>query len=103
MQDDAPKSAYEIALEKLKERDRERGEKAPARLTDRQKQQISEIRSQFEARLAEKEIIHQSEREKSAGDPEILEKLDQEFAMERRKIEEERDRRIAKVWKGNRS
>jgi hypothetical protein len=95
--DDEPKSAYELALEKLKQRDRDRGEDAPLRLTDDQKAEIAEIRRVHEARMAEREILHRSERAKAmaTGDAEALEKLEQDYARDRRRIEEERDAKIA--------
>ena len=100
MTDDAPKSAYEIALEKLRQRDRERGEAAPAALNDEQKRSIAAIRKTYDARLAEREILHRSEREKALADPEAegkLQKLEEEFAKDRRRIEERRDREIEAV------
>ncbi len=97
--DDGPKSAYEIALEKLKERDRERGEKGPARLNDAQKARIAEIRRTYEARLAEREILFTSERAKAAasGEAEAIEKVEQAYAKERARLEERRDREIGAV------
>ncbi|PYS95887.1 MAG: amidohydrolase [Acidobacteria bacterium] len=96
---DAPKSAYEIAMEKLRQRDRERGEAAPATLTKEQKAAIAEIRSIYEARLAEREILFRSERARAAArlaeDPEALAKAEAEYARDRRKLEEERDTKVA--------
>ncbi len=97
---DAPRSSYEIALEKLKRQDQERGEKPPASLTGRQKKAIAKIRAKYDARLAEREILFQAEREKSTADPEMLEKIEEEYARERRRIEEQRDRGIATVRAG---
>ena len=97
MSDDRPKSAYEIALEKLQQRDRERGETAPAMLTDDQKKAIAGARKMFEARLAEREILHRSERTKLQSDPEGEEKLlklEAEYAKDRQRIEEQRDKAI---------
>jgi imidazolonepropionase-like amidohydrolase len=98
---DAPKSAYEIAMEKLKERDRERGESAPATLSGDQKARIAEIRRVHEARIAEREILFRGERGKAIArleeDPEALKKVEQEYARDRRRIEEEREAKIAAV------
>jgi len=83
MSDNAPKSAYEIALEKLRQRDREHGESAPATLTDQQKKAIAELRKLSEAKLAEREIMHRSERAKLLSQPEgaeKLEKLEEDYA-----------------------
>jgi len=100
MSDDKPKSAYEITLEKLKRQDRARGDAAPATLSDGQKKAIAEIRRVSQARLAEREILHRSERAKILSDPEgapKLEKIEEEYAADRRRIEEDRDRQIEAV------
>lgn len=100
---DTPKSAYELALEKLKQQDRARGEEAPAALTDAQKRAIAGIRRVCEAKLAEREILYRAEREKLAQNPEAaaqLEKAEESYARDRRRIEEQRDAEIAKVRRG---
>ena len=100
---DAPKSAYELVLEKLKKRDRERGETAPALLSDDQKKRIAEIRRVCDAKLAEREILHASDRARALADPEGQEKLktlEEEYSRDRRRFEEERDRRIEAVRAG---
>ena len=94
---DAPKSAYEIAMEKLRQRDQDRGEKSPAQLSERQKRAIAEIRKKYEARMAEAQILHRSKRDQPDGDPEALEKLEQEYVRERRRLEEQCDREIKKA------
>jgi|SRR6266704_1096123 len=103
MSDDRPKSAYEITMEKLKARDRERGENAPAALTDGQKKKIAELRRIHEAKLAEREILHRSDRAKLLSDPEGAEKLkdlEEHYFDDRRRIEEQRDRVIEEVRSG---
>ncbi len=100
MGDNAPKSAFEIAMEKLKEQDRRSGDEAPASLTKAQKKAIADTRSKAQARLAEIEIFFKSNREGTAGDPEALQKLEEEYARERRRIEEEKESKIAKVRRG---
>jgi hypothetical protein len=103
MSGDRPKSSYEIAMEKLKERDRARGESAPASLTDEQKRSIAAVRQLHEARLAEREILHRSERAKLLADPEgaeKLEKLEDGYLRDRRRIEEQRDREIEAARSG---
>jgi|SRR6266699_2227118 len=100
---DTPKSAYELALEKLKQRDRERGEAAPALLTNEQKRKIAEIRRMCEAKLAEREILHASERARVLSEPESQEKLpklEEDYLRDRRRIEEERDRKVEAVRAG---
>lgn len=91
------KSAYEIALEKLRRKDGEAGGGAPTALSAEQKKAIASIRSKYEARLAEGEILFRSERAKYAEDPEGLAKAEEAHRLERRKIEEQRERDIAAV------
>ena len=90
--DDAPKTAYELILERLKKKDREEGvEERP--VTDEQKARIAELRTVYEARLAEREILYQSSRRKAA-DIEELDKLEEEYRRDRERIASERDRKI---------
>ena len=97
-EDDAPKSAYEIILERLKKKDREDGvEERP--LTGEQKDRIAEVRRVYEARLAEREILHQSSR-RTATDLEALDKLEEEYRRDRERIVSERDRKIDEARKG---
>jgi hypothetical protein len=97
-EDDAPKSAYEIILERLKKRDRDDGvEDRP--VTDEQRARIAEVRKVYEARLAEREILYQSARRK-AQDLEELDRLEQEYRRDRERIASERDRKIDEVRAG---
>lgn len=95
---DKPKSAYELAMEKLRRQDQERGEGPPASLTPEQKETIATIRRTWDARLAEREILARAERRKLAEQPESEEKVrqfDDDYARERRKLEERRDTEVA--------
>ena len=96
-EDEAPKSAYEIILERLKKKDREDGvEEHP--LTAEQKDRIAEVRRVYEARLAEREILYQSSRRK-APDLETLDKLEEEYRRDRERIASERDRKLDEARK----
>jgi hypothetical protein len=90
--DEAPKTAYELILERLKQKDRADGV-AERVVTNEQKQKIGELRKVYEAKLAEREILYQSARRK-ASDPEALEQLEQEYRRDRERIAGERDRKI---------
>ena len=95
---DAPKSAYELAMERLRKKDAEAGvERAP--VTDAQKAAVAEIRSVYEARLAELDVMHQSKMRASV-DPNARATLEEEFRRERERLTTERD---AKVEKARRS
>ena len=54
---EGPKSAYELAMERLRQKDREAGV-AERPLTDAQKAAIAEARQIYQARMAEREILH---------------------------------------------
>ena len=91
--DEAPKSAYELALERLRKKDREEGvEERP--LDDEQRERIAELRKVYEAKLAEREILHQSALRRAAHDPEAVEKLEQEYRRDRERIGDERERKL---------
>ena len=50
-EDEAPKSSYELAMERLRKKDREAGvEERP--VSDEQKAQLAEVRKLYEAKLA---------------------------------------------------
>ena len=95
---DAPKSAYELAMARLQKKDQEEGV-VDHPLTDDQKAAIAEARKVGEARLAEREIMHRSQRAR-APEPEALEKGEQEYRRDRERINSERDRKIAEIRKG---
>ncbi|MCZ6875299.1 MAG: hypothetical protein O7G88_17535 [bacterium] len=57
------KSAVELAMEKL---GKQQGQESPAPLTDEQRQKISDLRQQYEAKIAEREIMLQAEVRKLA-------------------------------------
>jgi len=98
-EDDAPKSAYELILERLKKKDREEGvEERP--VTDEQRGRIAELRKVYEAKLAEREILHQSAVRRTGGDPEAVAQLEEEYRRDRERITSERDRKVESVRKG---
>jgi hypothetical protein len=93
--DGAPKSAYEIVLERLRKKDREEGvEELPLR--EEQRLQIAEIRKSYEARFAEREILHRASLRKT-DDPVERETLEEQYRRDRERLGSERDRKIEKV------
>jgi hypothetical protein len=93
--DDAPKSAYEIVLERLRQKDREQGvEERP--LSAEQRARIAEVRQSCEARLAEREILHHSSLRKTE-DPAERETLEEQYRRDRERLGSERDRKIEKI------
>jgi len=93
--DTAPKSSYELAMERLRKQDAEAGvERRP--VTDAQKAAIAEIRNFYEAKLAELEVMHQSKMRTSV-DPEARAALEQDFRRERERLTTERDAKVEKA------
>jgi len=93
--DEVPKSAYELAMERLRQKDREAGvEERP--LTDAQKAAIAEARQIYQARMAEREILHRDSLHKARSAEEV-EKLDGELARDRDRLASDRDRKIAEI------
>lgn len=92
--DKAPKTAYELALERL-ERD---GIDRPREdsFSDELKARIKDARSKAEARIAELEILHQ-DRLNETQDPAEREKAEQNFRAERERIEGQRDRELERL------
>ena len=93
--DTAPKSAYELAMARLRKRDEETGG-TQQRLTDPQKTAIAEIRNFYEAKIAEQEILHGS-RLMATWDPEQREVIEGELRRDRERLASERDAKIAKI------
>lgn len=94
----APKSAFELAMERLKAADRAEGvEEAP--LTEGQKAEIAEVRRVASSRLAEREILFRDALKKEL-DPVSRERLEEEYRVDRQRIEADRDRAVEKVRRG---
>jgi hypothetical protein len=101
MTDDAPKTAFELAMERLRQKDRETGaEERP--LTDREKAAIAEARQVYEAKVAEREILHQHALGRARSAEEAA-RLGEELARDRERLAAERDRRIAEIRRGGSS
>jgi len=88
-----PKSAYEIAMARLRAKDKEAGvEERP--VTETQRARVAEIRNVYEAKLAERQILHESSLRKTGGDAAAIEALDEQYQRDRERITSERDRKI---------
>lgn len=95
MSDDAPKSAYELAMERLRRKDREEGV-VERPLSDDRRAAIAEVRKVHEAKVAEREILHRDALRK-AKTPEEVAKLESELAQDRDRFGRDRDRKIAEI------
>jgi hypothetical protein len=94
-EDSAPKSAYEVAMERLRKKDEAAGV-VETPLTDAQKTAITEIRSLYGAKLAEADLQHQ-DRLRATFDPAVHEALDLEYRRERERLTGEMDAKIEKA------
>jgi len=98
MADDGPKSAFELAMERLRQKDKEAGvDERP--LTDAQKAAIAEARQFYEAKAAEREILHQAALHQ-AGTQEEVERLAEDLRRDKERLASDRDRKIAAARRG---
>ncbi len=97
--DDAPKSAYELAMERLRKKDRAEGVPEEHAPTAAQRKAIAEARQVADARLAESEILHASKM-RAVLEPEAREALEQEYRRDRERIISDRDRKIEDARRG---
>jgi hypothetical protein len=96
MSDQKPlKSAYELAMERLKKADADAGvERTP--LTDAQKSAIAEVRNFYEAKLAEQELLHHSALQRTF-DPAERASLEDDYRRLRERLMSDRDSKIARL------
>ena len=95
MSDDRPKSAYELAMERLRQKDKE-GSVEERPLTDKQKAAIAEARQFHQAKAAEREILHQAALA-AARTHEEVDKLNEELRRDQERLAKDRDRKIAEI------
>jgi hypothetical protein len=92
---DAPKSNFDLVMEKLRKKDAEAGiTETP--LTDEQRTAIAEARSVYEARVAERKILHQSAI-RGTFDPAERQALDDALRRDLEHFESDRDSKIRKI------
>jgi hypothetical protein len=90
--DQKPKSAFELAMERLRKKDEEAGvERRP--VTAAQKAAIAEIRNFYESKLAEVEVLHQGKM-RTLVDPAERAARDEEYRRDRERLSSERDAKI---------
>jgi hypothetical protein len=95
---DTPKSAFEIAMDRLRQKDAEAGVTAVA-LTDEQRAAIAEVRNIAQAKLAHAEVMHESDRVRAA-DAESLAVMDDGHRRDRERVIADREARIEKIRRG---
>lgn len=92
---DAPKTAYELAMERLRKKDAEAGITETA-LTDAQRTAIAEARSVYEARVAERRIMYESAA-RTTFDPAELQSLEEALRRDLERFESERESKVRKI------
>jgi len=95
----AMKSAYELAMERLRKQDAQAGVE-PQTFTEAQKAAIAEVRNFYEAKLAEQEVLQQS-RLRRTFDPAERETIEAELRRDRERLATERDAKIEKIRRGD--
>jgi hypothetical protein len=95
MSDDTPKSALELAMERLKKQDADAGI-VEHKLTDAQKAAIAEARSVYEARVAERQILHR-EKQLTTYDPAQVETMEREYRRDLERFASDRDSKISRI------
>lgn len=98
-EDDAPKSAIELAMARLRQKDVDAGT-ADTPLTESQRAAITETRQLYAARRAQAEIMHQSSLA-SAFDVESLARLHEEFRRDTDRMGRELEEKIAAIRRGS--
>ena len=98
MGNDAPKSAYELAMERLRKKDEDAGITAVP-LTAEQREQIAEIRNFYEAKIAEQRVLHESAMRRTF-DPAERDALAEQHRRELEHFNSARDAKIDKIRRG---
>src|SRR5512140_1137807 len=94
---DKPKSAFDLAMERLNAEDRESGAKETA-LSAGQKEEIAEARRIASSRLAEREILFRDAMLKTL-EPDDREKAEAEYRVDRQRINDDCERAIEGIRK----
>jgi hypothetical protein len=99
MPDESPKSAVELAMERLRRKDAEEGVVERAISAD-QKAEIAEVRSVYSAKIAQEEILYKSKLA-TVWEPEERAKLEEGYRREIQRLGDERARKIERVRQKN--
>ena len=93
-----PKSAIELAMEKLAKQDAEAGAESRA-MTPEQKASIAAARQDYAARTAECRILHDSSMA-TALEPEARSELEANYRRDLARLAGDSDRKIEKILQG---
>ncbi len=87
-------------MERLRKKDAEEGVSTRP-VTDEQKAAIAEVRSLYDSKIAEQEILQQSAMNRLLGaDPAELDVMSSQFRRERERLASERDAKVEKLRQG---
>lgn len=100
MSGDKLKSAYEIAMERLRKADRDQGVETGGPLSDDQKREIADLRERAKARIAEIEILHRKAMAEAGGDPKRRAELEERYRADRERVESGLESAVARVRSG---
>ncbi len=92
---DAPKSSFDLAMERLRANDRTAGVEE-TKLSPAQKKKIAEARRVATSRLAEQEILFRDAMQKT-DDPAKREKAEREYQLDRQRITDDCERAIETI------
>jgi hypothetical protein len=95
---DQPRSALDIVMERLRRKDAEAGVEE-VQLTDEQRAAIAEARSIYDARVAERRIMHQSAIA-TVFDPAEREQLEELLRRDLGRFESDREAKIRRIREG---
>ena len=98
MTKDAPKTAVELVMERLKQQDAA-ADVGTTALTEDQKEAIAAARRDYEAQVAEAEILYRSKLA-TAFDPEAQQELEANHRRDLAHSASTRDRKVAAIRKG---
>ena len=99
-EDGPPKTAYELAMERLTAQDRAEGIEKRSISTD-QKKELAELRQKAKADLAELEILRNQSIADALGDPEKLAQIDEHYRVDRGRIESRLEDDVVKIRQGD--
>jgi len=91
----APKSSFDLAMERLRANDRNAGVEE-TKLSHAQKEKIAEARSVATSRFAEREILFRDAMRKT-DDPAEREKAERQYQLDRQRITDDCERAIEAI------
>ena len=94
------KSAYELAMERLRAKDREEGVQESAPLNEEQKARIAELRAGAKAKLAEIEILRKKSLAEVGGDPEKAREIEDRYRVDRDRVERKLESDVSRIRRG---